>query len=76
MLSALLARKTLAVVKELREGPARSQQEAIDWVADATGESTDTIVSRVRKANRKPHTFNDAYVDNVLEIYGEKIPIY
>ncbi|MXZ91002.1 MAG: hypothetical protein F4Z05_05960 [Chloroflexi bacterium] len=76
MLSALLARKTVAVVKELREAPARSQQQAIEWVADATGESTDTIVSRLKKASRKPHTFADAYIDNVLEIYGEKIPIY
>ena len=74
MLPALRARKTRAVVNELYYGPARSQQQAIEWVADATGESTDTIVSRLRRANQQPHTFADAYIDNVLEIWGEKIP--
>ena len=71
---ALQKRKILAVVEELGQGTARTQDEAVTWVAEALGYSGETIRSDLRIARRDPHTFADTFVDNALAIWGEKIP--
>lgn len=84
VLGTLHARKILAVVNELVEGPARNQEEAIAWVAEVRGCAEDTIRSALKKAKhqrhtlktkgKQPHSSTDAFIDNVLELRGEKPP--